>query len=809
MEESLYVSNDLVSDPLETKQVCYHCDDDCDNDQILFDDKVFCCHGCKAVYELINQSDLTQYYQNESLKAEKIKDNHSVEKKYAFLKQEEVTDKLIKFRDEKKSIVKFYLSGIHCSSCIYLLEHLNKLNPHILRSEVNFIRKEITLTFENDLPLNKLVILLASLGYEPTINLDSLDQKRGKSKSSDIGIKIAVAGFCFGNSMLISLPEYLDVGFQIESTFRPLFGWINLILSLPVVFYSARDYYKSAWVGLRHRYLNIDVPITLGILTLFIRSISEILFDLGSGYVDSLNGLVFFLLIGKWYQGKSYQALSFERDYKSYFPVSVSRIIEGIEEIVLLKDLTIGDRIVIHNQELIPADGIIESGDGKIDYSFVTGEAEPVSQVSGSSVFAGGKQIGAQLIVRLTKTVSNSELTQLWNDQGNSDKRVKYDALIDHVSKYFTITILMIALITGVYWGVVDPSKVWNSVASILIVACPCALALALPFGLGHGMRVLGSKGFYLKNASVIERMSKVDLLVFDKTGTLTQNDATSVVFVGDLLSDKEKSQVKSAGSNSAHPLSKLIANHIDDSIDKVPVQSFDEEIGKGTEAIIYDQVIRMGSADWVGVASNTDMQESRVYLNIDSSPRGYFRIKTSYRKGIFESLEKLKNQVDLHLLSGDNDAESQKLKPFFSQLQFNQKPKDKLEYIQSTNRKTLMIGDGLNDAGALKAAEVGVSVCEDIHQFSPACDALLQADSINSLSGILNFSKSTMVAIFLALMLSFAYNIVGLSFAVTGNLLPVISAILMPLSSITVVGFITAAVKLNAARYFGRAKTL
>lgn len=791
-----------VLEEITKETLCHHCGDECVDDQIHFDGREFCCYGCKAVYELITNSHLKQYYDNADLKTEKIKDISAVERKFAFLDHKNVTEKLLRYHDDEKSIVNFYLAGIHCSSCIYLLEHLPKLDDRILTAEVNFIRKEITVAFDNTMSLKSLAIRLTSLGYEPTINLDSVSGKNEVKPKNRLAIKIAVAGFCFGNSMLISLPEYLDVGFQFESTFKSLFGWINLVLVFPVVFYAAQDYYKSAWIGLKHKYLNIDVPITLGILTLLFRSIYEIVFAVGPGFIDSLNGLVFFLLIGKWYQSKSYQALSFERDYKSYFPVSVIRILDGVEENVMLQDLVVGDRIVIHNQELIPADGRIVEGKGRIDYSFVTGEADPILKSSNEKVFAGGLQIGNQIIVQLEKAVSNSELTQLWNDKGTSKKATKYDSLIDKVSIYFTLIVIALAIGTGIYWSQVDPSMIWDTVAAVLIVACPCALALALPFGLGHGMRVLGLKGLYLKNANVIEHIAKIKTIVFDKTGTLTKNDPHGISFEGQPLSLEELSIVKSVCSNSAHPLSKLIANYISEDIEKKVLDDFEEEIGKGVLAKSGTVEVKIGSARWIGVYSDKGSKSSHVHIELNHNYRGYFSIKASYRDGIFDLLSKLKTYSKLHLLSGDNDTEINNLKPYFAELHFNQRPKDKLDYLQSIDEQVLMVGDGLNDAGALQVANVGISVCEDIHQFSPACDALIQSKDITSLSKMMRFSKSVMVTIVMALILSFAYNIVGLSFAISGNLTPVVSAILMPVSSITVVAFITMMVNINAYRF-------
>ncbi len=783
---------------------CHHCDEPCE-EIIHFNDHQFCCIGCKAVYELITSSDLTQYYENADLKAFKVEDTLAAERKFAFLEIPEVIDRLLRYDDEEISVVQLYVGGIHCSSCIYLLEHLPKLSIAIIKSEVNFVRKEVTLTYrKSDISLKKVALLLSQIGYPPAINLDSLNASKKKLDPSGIGMKIAVAGFCFGNSMLISLPEYLDVGFQLEDTFKSLFGWINLGLSIPVMLYAAKDYFVSSVKGLRHKYLNIDVPIALGIATLFIRSVIEILSQSGSGYMDSLTGLVFFLLIGKWYQGKSYQALAFDRDYTSYFPISVTRIgVDNAEEVVMIKELNKGDRIILHSQELIPADGEIVKGKGKIDYSFVTGEAVPVQKTISDKVFAGGRQMGGSLEVVLSKTVDNSELTQLWNSQGTGDTDgPAYGGLIDKVSQYFTAAILLLASATYIYWYFMNPDIMWEATTAVLIVACPCALALAMPFGLGHGMRVFGSQGLYLKNALVIEQLSKVRSIIFDKTGTITTSQQNNVTFQGEELKEQHFQLIKTVCANSAHPLSKLIASSISSNIEKLPISEFEEQLGKGIIATVNGLNIRIGSAELVA-NDRSSTNETEVYVSIGDEVLGRYSIGTEYRKGIFDLLNGLKNRFNLELLSGDNDGQRGVLSAYFDELKFNQKPHEKLQHIEQLKEQTLMLGDGLNDAGALKTANVGIAVCEDVHQFSPACDALLKADSITRLGAILRFSKAVMTVIVIAFVISFAYNIIGLSFAITGHLTPVVSAILMPISSVTVVGFITLAIQFLSNRIF------
>lgn len=770
----------------ETK--CRHCHDPCD-DSISSNSETFCCYGCRAVYELLESSSLGAYFSETSLE-NKSWSQLKAERKFSFLENEDVGKQLLKFKNDDLSVIKFSLPGIHCSSCIYLLEHLPQLDHSISRAEVNFIKREVTISFDHDKrSLKEVAILLSQLGYPPEISLESLDKTKSRVSKSNLGVKIAVAGFCFGNAMLMSMPEYLDGKSLLTDDFKNLFGWINLAVSLPLVFYSGSGYFVKAWKGLRYRNLNIDVPIALGIITLFGRSAYEIISQTGGGYVDSLAGLIFFLLIGKWYQGKTYQALSFERDYTSYFPVSITCLIDGQEFQRPLKDLKKGDLIAVHNDELIPADGKIIQGAGNIDYSFVTGESKADQKAEGQHVFAGGRQKGGELLVQLEKSVNNSELTQLWNSDVFKKGEKNLSTWIDKISQYFTLTIILIAVGTGCYWWFANPDIVWNSVTAVLIVACPCALALTLPFAYGHAMRVLGRNGLYLKNAEVVEALAKIESIIFDKTGTLTTTESQTI-FVGNKLSQDQEVVLKSALSNSSHPLSRLIHSQLAE-VEKKPLASFQEETGLGFHAEVAGHNIKVGSAEYLQVDSPQISNESHVHIYIDRY-LGYFSIKSSYRQGVFQMLKKLQPNYELQLLSGDNDSEQKNLAPYFDEVKFNQKPIDKLEYLERNSLHQLMVGDGLNDAGALKKANVGIAVSEDIHQFSPACDAILGSDAVVKIPAVLQFSRRTIRIVFAAFAISFLYNLVGLSFAVVGHLTPLVSAILMPISSVTVVGFVT-----------------
>jgi len=778
-------------------KVCYHCGDNCTDTTILLEEKPFCCQGCKTVYEILSESDLTCYYDMQSSPGAIPKE---IEGKYDFLSQDKIIEKLVTFDDGKTQIVTLYIPHIHCSSCIWILENLNKLNPAVTLSQVNFGKKTVRVSYNTaSFSLKELVLLLSSVGYEPYISLE--DYKTGQENvNRSLIYKLGIAGFAFGNVMFLSFPEYFEVNeFWLEQ-YKHVFRWIMFAFSLPVVFYAAQDYFVSAYKAIRTRILNIDIPIALGIIVLFVRSTAEIAFDLGSGFFDSLTGLVFFLLLGKFFQQKTYSFLSFERDYKSYFPIAVTKISNGVEVPVQVYDIEKGDRLLIRNQELIPVDGIFINGNAKIDYSFVTGESETVTKQSGDKLFAGGKQTSGVIEMEAIKSVEQSYLTQLWsNDVFSKNKDDGFTTLTNAISKRFTVAVLSIAFIATTFWLFKDSSKALNVFTAVLIIACPCAIALSAPFTFGNLLRILGKKKFYIKNASVLEQLAHIDTIIFDKTGTITSNKKSDAKYEGLPLSTAEGILLKNTLRGSNHPLSRSLYDILDNN-NIVTLDTFEEHLGQGIEASHASGNIKIGSAKFVGYQNENAVLNTAVHISANNSYKGKYTFYNSYRKGLSKLFNTLKKKFDLVILSGDNEGELENLKkllPSKTKMLFNQKPDDKLEYIkyhQSEGAKVLMVGDGLNDAGALAQSNVGIAISENVNVFSPACDAILDATKFNQLYQYIKASKSAIKIIKWSFVLSFFYNVIGLYFAVTGQLAPVIAAILMPLSSISIVVFTTVA---------------
>jgi len=775
---------------------CYHCGDSCNSTDIQLDCKFFCCNGCKTVYEIFFKNDLTEYYDFQNNPGAIPTE---IQGKYDFLENKRILEKLLDFNDSKTQIVTLYIPHIHCSSCIWVLENLHKLNTKVSTSQVDFPKKNLRISFNSEtISLKEIVLLLSTIGYEPYISLE--DYEVGKKKvDRSLIYQLGIAGFAFGNVMFLSFPEYFQVdGFWIEK-YKNIFRWLMFFFSLPVVFYAAKDYFISAYKGLKSKILNIDVPIVLGVSVLFIRSSVEIIFDLGTGFFDSLTGLVFFLLLGKFFQQKTYNFLSFERDYKSYFPIAVTKIVsDRKEESIQLYEVEKGDRLLIRNQELIPVDGILINGNVKIDYSFVTGEAAPVSKKPGDKLFAGGKQHSGVLEMEALASVSQSYLTQLWsNDVFSKDKSSSFKTVTDKISKSFTIIVLSIAFLSTLFWLSYDASKALNVFTAVLIIACPCAIALAAPFTLGNLLRIFGKKKFYLKNATVIEQLASINSIIFDKTGTLTTNKEDTIYYKGIALNNQEKSILKSALRASNHPLSRTLYNTLTE-VDALSISNYNEVIGQGIEVNYKGKILKLGSALFVENDDKTASLDTSVHISFNNKYKGKFTFKNSYRKGVNLLFKSLNSAYDLAVVSGDNEGEKGFLQENFpkeTRLLFNKKPEDKLEVVaefQEKNKKVAMIGDGLNDAGALAQSNVGISLSENINVFSPACDAILDATQLNKIEVFFKASKKAMIIIKYCFLLSLCYNAIGLYFAVTGQLRPVVAAIIMPLSSISVVVFTT-----------------
>ena len=803
----------------QSANVCYHCGEWCGSHGLRKLDKLFCCHGCQTVYELLVENGLTQFYELDARPGVRVAQTPAV-LKWRYLDDPVISRKLLDFSDQDVSRVTLRVPAIHCLGCVWLLENLYRLHPGIGRSRVNFLRKEVSITFTHGrIPLSELARLLASLGYEPELTLADTERHATDPSAKRRYLQIGVAGFAFGNIMLLSFPSYFGIEAGSERELKGMLAWAALALAVPVLVYSAADYFRSALVALKQRVVTIEVPIAVGLVALFGQSAFEILSDRGAGYLDSLAGLVFFLLCGKLFQSKTFDRLAFDRDFRCFFPLSVMRVADGVEEVVPLAVLRIGDRLRVRHGELIPADARLVHGAALLDYSFVTGESEPVARKENDHLYAGGQQVGGMIEIEVVKAVSQSYLTSVWSQEAFQKPTPNgLETVTNRFSRRFTWIVITVAFGSALFWSLSDPAKGLRSFTAVLIVACPCALALAAPFALGSAQRWLARRGVFLKDTHVIERLAKVNTVVLDKTGTLTIPGAQGVSFQGERLSAQEARLVHALARVSTHPLSRRIRETLECFGEPLEIGSFIELPGSGIRGEVEGHWICLGSPAWLREL-NIDSPEvsaregTSVCLAIDGRLRGQFVLEGSLRPEIAQLAQELNAGYEVALLSGDNERERDRFRELFGErvsLHFNQGPGDKLEFIRSLqqqSRTVMMVRDGLNDAGALRQSDVGVAVVEQVGIFSPASDVILDAGMVKRLGAILKFSRAAVRIVRASFLISSLYNVLGISIAARGLLSPIICAILMPLSSVSVVVFACCATTWRA-RGFGALST-
>lgn len=771
------------------KVTCYHCGEECSK-TIAGNGRYFCCEGCRMVYELLNRNGLCAYY-NLNDKPGLNQRIETRKDKFAFLDDEKIQQQLVSFSDNENTHVTFYLPQVHCSSCLYLLEHLSSIDAGIVSSRVNFERKEVAIIFHRKTcTLRSVAELLARVGYEPYISLRDLRGHQPRANKSMI-YQLGVAGFCFANIMLLSFPEYFGLEAR-ENSLRQAFRGLNLVLALPVFFYSARPFFTSGWKAIRHGFLNIDAPIALAILVTFARSLHEIVTGTGAGYFDSMSGIVFFMLTGRVLQDKTFKSLSFDRDFTAYFPIAITVLKEGMEVPTALPDVTLGNTLLIHHGELIPADGILTRGKAFIDYSFVTGESEPVPKETGELVYAGGKQTRASIEILVIKEVAQSYLTSLWTRSAATDDTIINNKIsfVHRVSRYFTYVVFLVAMLAGLYWWFSDTLQIGNVVTAVLIVACPCALLLSNTFTNGNILRICSRNKLYLRGAQTIEDIASINHIVFDKTGTLTQTGDMEVSYTGAVLSQTQMEAAASVAAQSAHPLSRAVSRYLHHIPGKA-VSDFRELSGQGITGFVGDNKITLGSSEFV--TGRKPGRETAVWIKINGEVYGSFHLHPRNRAVVPRLLQSLSRKYRLSLLSGDQPRERNQWQLIMGEaatLRFQQSPADKLNFIvdlQQKGERVMMIGDGLNDAGALRQSNVGVAVADDINNFTPASDAILDAGQLVKLPKFIQLCKLNKRIVLASFIMSACYNIAGLWFAVRGELSPLTAAILMPASSLSI----------------------
>jgi P-type Cu+ transporter len=803
-----------IEPPQAAVTLCRHCGSDCGSEPVRAGRDVFCCHGCASVFAILNTHGLSHYYECEATPgvSQRAAEPRPLDR-FAAFDDPAVAASVRLFDDGQIAGAVFAVPDLHCGACVWLLERLWRVDEGVMRAEADLVRRTVQVWYRPErLSLREVAERLASIGYEPVIDTPADPSQaqpaaRAAAKSRrTLYLQIGVAGFAFGNAMIFSIPRYAQGG-AIEPFLQTFFNALNLALAVPVLVYSASGYFTAAWRAIAARTMTLDVPVALGLAVLFARSVADIVTGRDAGFVDSFTGLVFVLLLGKLFQQKSIDRLSFERTFRSFLPLSVQ--VEGPHgpRPTAVDRIVPGDRLVLRAHEVVPVDAQLLDQDGCIDYAFVTGESTPVALRHGATVQAGGRVVGNRLHLLACSRASDSRLATLWtNPAFSTTKASAFASLSTRFSIGFTVIAVGLACVGAWVWWP-DADMAVQVFTAVLIIACPCALTLAAPIALGTAMEMLSRHGLYLRRPSVALELAQVDAIAFDKTGTLTMTRAGVAVVHQGLTADEWR-VARRLAAESVHPVSRAIAGASatggadagtgtgtgagDTPIAGI-VSSFRETAGQGIRGRVDGHDVAIGTAEFVSrqVGRIVPAGDTTI-VAIDGRACGRVWIGGVPREGMAEAVGTLRLSHSIHLLSGDHAAEAERWRPVFGErMSFRQSPEQKLAFIttqRAAGRRVLMIGDGLNDAGAFAAADVGLAVCEASACIVPACDALIDGSHLRELPSLLRYASRVTPVIAACFIVSLLFNAIGLTLALTGALTPLAAAILMPVSSLTII---------------------
>lgn len=774
-----------------TTLTCTHCGASAGSDPVLSGNEVFCCEGCRTVYDILSRNGLCEYYEIDPDAAVSLKNTKSSNWNLEELNLM-VSEFVISDATDSKTVL-FHIPSMHCSSCIWLLEKLPDLDAGIYYGRTDFLKKQLVVSYHpGKTSFGRIVILLRSLGYEPSLMPED-SGVRDKKESRTVLIKLGIAGFCAGNIMLFSFPQYLGLNVSRDPALLNVFNLLNVALSLPLVLYSASDYFLAIKNWIRHRTISVKVPLAIGIGALWLRSLYEVSTSAGGGYFDSLAGLIFFLIAGTWLQNKAFDALRFGEKARKFFPLVARTLVKGKIIPKRVTELVAGDRVKLGHGEVIPADGILMESSALIEYSFATGESAPQNKVAGEVLLGGGRNAGAAFEMEVIRPFSDSRLSDIWRSAetvNDSEKEVlNFEKII---SRYFIIGTITIAIAALIYWIPINSSRAWFALTAVLMVACPCALALAPPFAYNIVANFFAKKGLYLRKPEVAGNMGATDAIVFDKTGTITAAGET-IAIIPETYNQSDRRLLKSITGQSTHPYSRAIDRALDEE-EAVALESYREVPGKGISAFSGEKEIRLGSLEWVtDKHSDTIFDIKNIWFSVNGRIAEPIEMRDVFRENLGETLNGLKALgIELVLASGDDPVAGKPLmKQFpkiFSGMYFNCSPGQKAAIVTELKRDhhVLMVGDGLNDAGALKTGHAGMVVTDSTSSFTPEASAILLQEHFNKMPGFMRVARKANRIVKETFVVSLIYNIIAVGLAFTGMMSPVIAAIMMPASSVT-----------------------
>ncbi len=761
---------------------CVHCDEQALRPLFLPQDSEqklpFCCRGCLTVYEILNDLKLGSYYEIKQTSAP-FKRRSPVEltkSSYAFLDDKKFKTDHCYLNHDGHLVMDFYLEGIHCLACLWLIEKLPEILPGVLRSKLDLEKSVVSVVINEEGKFSDVARELNRLGYRPhSLNRNEDLKKLQDHEEKTALMRMGVAGAAAGNIMIYSFSLYAGASAETAKIFHVL----TVVLAFPVFTYSARPFYQSAWTSLRNRTVSIDIPISIALIMGAVMGLRNLLLNFEGNYFDSLSALVFLLLLSRYFLRKIQdKGLSGKDLFYFYQNESVLRKCPSGFEEIHTQYLKEGDVIKLGRDALVPADGVVLKGDSYLNNSLLTGESIPARIKSGQKIFSGTQNLGSEILIKIEKINSHTRLGQLLKhvEQGWAMKSRTVD-LTSVVSKYFTLIVIALASVLFFLLLPKGTEAALTRALTLLIVTCPCALAISVPLTFHRSLSLAARNGIIVKSDEVFEKLAKAKNIFLDKTGTITLGQLElNSFFKLEAMNTYIMDVIQTLEQNSRHPVGKSLADFaIRNGGIILPVYDHQEIPGKGVEG-------KIGNDSYA--ISHSEIRENGIL-------KATFDVSDTIRKDSSEIISGLKRDgYSLSILSGDRStvvlplAEEAGISP--ENALFSLSPEDKLLLVKNISG-VVMIGDGANDAMALESADIGIAVSGAMDISLRAADVYLTTPGLAGVQKLFTLSRETMKVVKRNLILSLVYNSLSVIFVFTGVINPLVAAIVMPVSSLTV----------------------
>jgi len=770
-------------------------------------DLQFCCHGCRAVYAMIHDQGLGRYYDLIGEDEERGLPARTTGRSYEEFDDPSFHELYVRPAVGGLLATDLYLEGVHCTACVWLVEKVPVRLAGVAEARLDMRQSMARVVWDPAATrLSTIARFLDALGYAPHPYRGVRTREMRRREDRALLIKIAVAGAAAGNVMMLAAALYGGMWHGIADEYEALFRWVSLVLALAAMG-SASVFFRGALGSLRARALHMDVPITIGILAGFGWGAWATLSGQGEIYFDSVTTLIFLLLVGRYVQQRRQRAATDSAELLYSLSPSSARLIEAeAVRTVPLEALVPGMRVEVPAGDSIPVDGFVVAGQSDIDASLLTGESRPARVVEGDGVHAGTLNLSSRLEVQVLAAGENTRVGRLSRlVEESALRRAPVLRLADRISGVFVAVVLALALLTLLIWWRQGAGIAVDHAIALLIVTCPCALGLATPLAVSAAIGRAGSKGILIKGGDALEQLSRSGRVILDKTGTLTEGRMELVRWWGN---ESLKPLVRQVESMVAHPVAAALVRGLPEVEGTPEVEVERAADGSGVRGRIAGRELLIGSPAHVEqrtgrlsaavdeiVVSYADEGLTPVLIACDGSVVAAAGIGDPLRPGSAAAVDELR-EMGWHVgvLSGDHPgvvaALGQRLGIPPEDRQGGATPEKKLGVVEAAAAEgtVVMVGDGVNDAAALSAATVGVAVHGGAEVAMAVADVFLTREGIESLGTLFRGARRTMNVIRLNLIFSLLYNVVGAALAITGLIGPLVAAVLMPLSSLTVI---------------------